>query len=253
MLKHIKLFEAFSYQASTENNDKVATRFSSAMDLAIKNGMDEECIALIAWWGSRGYLNYASLQPNNKITETGAHYLESMYMAFKDGVYNDFLQGDIDVDGWAGTSEEGYEDPIYAEENIYKYMGKGYLDNMFESNLTTVKVPMKVWKNYHAKDERYDTNLKIGRKGWNSFSIHKDFYKGAFGDNYIGFELLVGAKFLDTYSGLADTNEVIINGADLKEEWIIQEGYSEEPLKGEAREKQLAEEFDILEQNRKVK
>jgi hypothetical protein len=165
---------------------------------------------LLAWWGARGYLYYNSLKEKHPaITDKGREMLDVFYelrdkpVKFSDKPVPKEL------------------DPVWCEENLWEEIGKNFIDEVFEHGQVKTDKPIRVWKNYESK--RFITGKETA---WYSFSMTKDAYRGAFGDEYIGYELPRGFPYVDTM-GLCDDGEVIINGALLDDSMVIQRGYSE--------------------------
>jgi len=179
------------------------------VEIAKRNNMTEDCMHLVVWWGLTGYLYYHGLHDKNPpITKEGKRMLKVIFDSVVNGTYSDYMNQRI-------TAEDEDNDPIVMEENVYKQMGKNYIDDTFNANLVELKHPIKVFKDY-SKD-RFVTGKDTA---WYSFSVIKGRDQNAYGDAYICYELPAGFKYLDT-RGLAEKGEILIDGKDLTDDMII--------------------------------
>ncbi len=192
----------------TYNDFLLEKKMEAFVEIAKRNHMSEDCMQLVVWWGLTGYLYYHSLPDKNPpITNEGRKMLKALFDSVINGTYNDSANSHQ-------SSRDDY-DPIVCEENVYKQLGKNYIDDTFNANLIELKHPMKVFKDYSAK--RFVTGKDTA---WYSFSVIKGRDQNTYGDAYICYELPAGFKYLDT-RGLAEKGEVLINGKDLTDDMII--------------------------------
>lgn len=176
-----------------------------------KMNMTLECKKMITWWGNTGYLYYKSMKPGDPaLSEQADKMLTVIYDAVVKGEWNDYVNGRKHAEYDKNDQSQWYKNPVWSDENVYKHISKDCIDRIFSENLSTVDEPMMVAKNYD-KDKKNLLN-----DGWYSFSTKMNAYMGMFGDHYIEYELPKGFKYLDTHD-LADGNEVLIWGPDLKD------------------------------------
>ena len=202
-MRHIKLYENFL------NEVNLKTKVASEIALTKRN-IALEAVKLIVWWGGHGYLYYNYLKPGPAIlSEKGEKLLTILYNSHIDNTFNDYMYR-------RKTTENFEDDPVWADENIHRFVTKDWVDKTFRENMRVVKRPFKIAKKYDK------TTKNLGEdNGWYSFSTRLNVGAyGQFGDDYIEYELPVGFKYIDA-SGLADFHEVIIWGPDLKNAKII--------------------------------
>ena len=192
--------------------------FDAFTAIARRNRMTDECMRLVVWWSLSGYLYYNTMTDKNPgIDDEGRRMLEIIFKSVADDTYNDYMNGRL-------KAPSHTECPVWCDENVYKHVGRNYVDDVFTANQVTLKKPMRVYKNYDEK--RFVTG---GKTAWYSFSYLKDYYKGPFGNDYIAYELPIGFKYLDCF-GLADRGEILIDGKYLTKDMVVNEALSESPV-----------------------
>ena len=168
--------------------------------------LSQECERLIRWWGLRGYLYYSSMKHKDPpITERGLQMLAVISNSVESNNY----------DVMKDYGRDNMKDPVWCEENVWKEMGKNYIDEIFSKNEKPITEPLKIYKHYDVG------RFRPGVYGWYSFTTidnPKDYTM--FGDNYIRYLLPVGFKILDT-AGNADKGEIIVNELHLSDSMMF--------------------------------